>query len=220
MTHPRLLGATGLLFVAIGVVSVPSAFWAGAPDEGDVSAQELLRYYNDSGNQSKLMIAGVLALLAGVLFLVYVAMLRDVLGESGWLGTLATGSGFGFAVLWIASDAVATAVPAASAYSDAFGPKDADAALALLVLGNHWLISFAATAAAPLVAAASAIAQREALLPRWIAWVGYVVAVLLLLAAPSFGITIIGLFLWLLLTSLYWLVRPPPQSESRLSSRR
>jgi hypothetical protein len=101
--------------------------------------------------------------------------------------------------------AIGAAIPAAAIYSSELSDvHDAESTRVLLILGHHWLAGLAAVLAAPLVAAASLQARARGLMPRWLVWVGLVLAVLLLLSQLAFtgipiGLWIIATALWLLL---------------------
>jgi hypothetical protein len=118
---------------------------------------------------------------------------------------LAFASGVAFLVVDEIGAAIGAAIPAAAIYSSELSDvHDAESTRVLLILGHHWLAGLAGVLAAPLVAAASLQARARGLMPRWLVWVGLVLAVLLLLSQLAFtgipiGLWIIATALWLLL---------------------
>jgi hypothetical protein len=203
---PRLGGVAGLIYVAAVVVG---SLVAGGPDEGPASDATLLAYYSDSGNQWRAFAGALVIGVAAIAFLWYLLVLCERLAPAGapWppLVRLAFASGVAFLVVDEIGAAIGAAIPAAAIYSSELSDvHDAESTRVLLILGHHWLAGLAGVLAAPLVAAASLQARARGLMPRWLVWVGLVLAVLLLLSQLAFtgipiGLWIIATALWLLL---------------------
>ena len=115
-----------------------------------------------------------------------------------------------FAALFYVSVAVGTSLSVAE--SDVF-ELDPDTARVVLTIGNFWLFGFAAMAASPLVGATSLASQRTGVLPRWLTWAGFVVAVLLLPAPILCGLPMALLLLWTLATSIVLLRSLPRHAQ-------
>jgi hypothetical protein len=123
--------------------------------------------------------------VAGVLlFLGFLAALRIRLaaaeGPGGWLAGLAFGSGVASAALW----AVALAFITAPAFMvNDTSPSNLDPKTFRMIGDLGYEIWVAAVLlGAVVVWSASAVAFRTGVLPRWFAWVGVLVGVILLFA--------------------------------------
>ncbi len=81
-----------------------------------------------------------------------------------------------------------------------------DAQLGFLSLGlSGWLYRFANVCASVLVAATSVVALRTSVLPRWLAWAGFVVALIALLHPLVPEATLLLRVLWVLAVSVFML---------------
>jgi hypothetical protein len=179
-----------------------------SPDTSDPDAK-ILSYLASDSNQTQ-NIAALFIFFAGVLFLLgFFAALRSRLraqGEDhGILGTLAYGSGFVSAALWMG--AVIFFVAPLLAASDAPSLDQASMATAYRVANDAGYAFWVAAVGlgALVVGATSIIAFRNRFLPRWFVWVGFVVAVLCLL-----GVFFIPAFIywaWIVIVAIL-LVRP------------
>lgn len=203
--HFRLIGVSGLTHVGLLIV----AFIVGKAPEAEKSDSTILEYYTDSGNQVKQMITAILALAAVCDFLVFATGLRSMLLDSGApppLPDLAFVGGLVSATLALAGFAVGTAVPATFAFSDTF-ELNPDTARIVLTIGNIWLLSFAGASASLLVGAVSLASRRIGLLPGWLEWAGLVLAPLMVLALPAFGVSALALLVWVIALSIVLLLR-------------
>jgi hypothetical protein len=194
--------------VAIVLMVVAFLVSGSSPDTSDPDAK-ILSYLASDSNQTQ-NIAALFIFFAGVLFLLgFFAALRSRLraqGEDhGILGTLAYGSGFVSAALWMG--AVIFFVAPLLAASDAPSVDQASMATTYRVANDAGYAFWVAAVGlgALVVGATSIIAFRNRSLPRWFVWVGFVVAVLCLL-----GVFFIPAFIywaWIVILSIL-LVRP------------
>jgi len=198
----RWPGIAGLAFCALVVVGFVIQ---GSPAEASADDAAILKYYTDSGNQLRQVIGAVLIGIGLLGFLGFLVGLRTAsireTGSDAPLPALAFASGVVFAALFYIAVAVGTSLSFAASASDVF-ELDPDTARVVLAIGNFWLVGFAAMAASPLVGATSLISKRTGLLPRWLTWAGFVVAVLLLPAPILFGFPMLLFLLWTLATSI------------------
>ncbi len=206
----RLDFLPGILFVALFVI----AFGLTA-DPGD-TAQELADFYADSGNRAKAF-AAFFVFLAGLLaFLWFLGAMRAALATAepppGRMTPLAFGSGLVSATLL--GGAISTFVaPAGAADQEGFA-FDANTANMIANTGYAMFVAALVTAAL-FVAVVSSIALRTALLPRWLAWLGLPVAVVMLFSIFFFPLFVF--LAWVLVVSIVMLLaawRPARPAQS------
>ena len=182
----RLDFAPGILFVVLFVIAF------GFAGEVGETAEEVTEFYADSGNRAK-AIAGFFVFLAAMLaFLRFLGALRAALAAAepapGRMTPLAFGSGLVSATLLIG--AISTFVAPAAADQEGF-TFDANAANMITSSGYAMFVA-SVVVGALFVAVVSSVALRTAVLPRWLAWLGLPVAVVML-----FSIFFFPLFVFL-----------------------
>ena len=197
---------SGVAFVVLAVASGILFMDAPSPDASDA---EILRYYADGANQTKLATAFLLTTVAAPLFVWFLGTLaagiRRAEGEPGWLSRIALVSGGAFVTVAFVGSALSQFVPdAVNNDPDRF---TLDPNVARLLTNAAYTLSpeLAVPLSAPLVLATSLVALRAGLLPRWVGWAGIVVT------AVSFVGFLVGptfLFLWILLVAAYLTARP------------
>ena len=215
----RLGGICGLLFVFLMV----PAYVVGYPDAptSTSSVREALGYFGASPDPFVLA-NGVLTLFSSFFFLWFLGALHAVLrraeGEGAGLSSVALVGGTTFIVLSCAGYAAELIYPATVQRFENFVP-DADRVFESLALSS-WLYHFCQVGAAVMVSAVSLAALSTGVLPRWLALIGFVVAVLTLLhfLLPLIG-AVAGL-VWVALTSALMLVGSGGASSPRRLSRR
>jgi hypothetical protein len=190
-----------LFVVAASLIDLPSA---------DDSVKKFTDFYNDGGERAQIIISAYLFWLAGVFFIWFLASLRvrllAVEGEPGRLTSIAFGSGLVFVTLM----AVAAATFASVAGDITFGGEDfvsVDGARFLPELGYPILLIGGMFAAIAMIDATSILILRTNVLPRWLGYFGFVVAVVLL-AAVIF-LPMIFFVLWVLFISVAMLRSRP-----------
>jgi hypothetical protein len=144
---------------------------------------------------------------AGIAFLWFMAVLRDRLGarEDPFFATVFLGSGLLFLALLFASAGVAggfitayAASPQVLAGSGTF----AFARAATFELMNVYALKMAAV----FMIATSTLSLRTGIAPRWIALLGYLVALVLLFSTRETMMLVVVFPLWVLLVSVYILL--------------
>lgn len=171
------------------------------------SAADFTAHYTASGTPSRETASGVLFMLGILLLLWFFHRLRGALRQAdqhSGLPDLAFGGGLLFVGLSLAAAATGTAVGLTLAVSDAyrFDPNDA-----ILMDGLSQLLNMAAGyGTAVVMVAASLVALRTAILPRWLAWAGVAVGVATFASGPlsgPLGLLLVALFVvWVLLLTL------------------
>ena len=203
---------TGIVFVVLLILSFEIRGSARDDLDGyitDTSAAEAANVLVDRRDQ--IANGSFIGLFGLVFFFGFLAYFRSRLqraeGKGGWLTSMAYGGGLVSAAVMLVLISLDLATTAVRDY----GP-DTQVAKALIVLGwrNVWML------APPMIAftlGASLVIVRYAALPRWIGWIGFPVAVTLL-------IPWIGMFFavaWVLVVSIVLLIqawRAPQPKEA------
>jgi hypothetical protein len=184
-----------------------------------VSDAKMLAWWQDSGHQVTTVVSMYLFVLAGLCFLVFLAKLRSRLvaaeGGTGELTSLVVAGGVVFvAMLFVAAAArggIGLAIKS---------PGDDEVLPAADMLRYYPTIGYAALGTGGLLAAGVAMATtswlivRTAVFGRWLAWVGAVAAVLVVVASAALvGVLAIpAMLVWAAATSVaMW--RGTPRGE-------
>lgn len=185
MVHSNLVRLGGI-FGLLAVLLVIPAYLVGYPDAPG-SPAEANSYFN-AGIGTFVFFNGVLPLFHVFFFLLFVGVLYELLrsaGEdtrrvTGGLPAAALAGGIVFAALSAAGFTVEIVYPAAL---QRFGALEADATAFVLVslTLSSWLYHFCQIGASVMVLATSLVALERGVLPRWLALVGFVIALLTLL---------------------------------------
>jgi hypothetical protein len=214
-TAARLGGIGGILFVVLFFRSYLTPPDTPVPTSGP---RDVVAYFNDR-QDGILLYNGLLLIFAAFFFLWFLGalhgVLRSVEGGGGGISSVALGGGLVFITLVLAGAAVEIVHPATLARFENF---QADAQLGFLSLAlSGWMYRFALAGMSVLIAAASVVVLATGVMPRWLALVGFVAALLALLRflIPLGGI--LGL-VWVLAVSALMLVGRA--GRSRRSPRR
>ena len=203
----RWAPVSGILYVVLWVITI----FLVEGDTGDSDA-EIVAWYADSGNRNK-QIAGFLIVLAASLsFIWFLSVLRDRMVEAAGTGAktaVAFGAGLVAVTLWTAASAVWASLSFTVDDSDEFVlDPNMDRLFGLL----GYALWFGGTTIALLVVlCVGLVGLRGRLIPRWLAWVSFVVAATMLVS--FFFIPILIWFVWVLVVSLVWLFwKPAPEA--------
>ena len=212
----RLGGVCGLLYVLLMVPAYVVGY-PDAPTPGS-SAQEVIEYFGASPG-TFVLANGVLAVFSTFFFLWFLTALHGVMrrSEGAGLSSAVLTGGTLFIVLSCAGYAAEVIHPATTLRFENFasGAQHAFASLAL----SAWLYHFCQVGASVMISATSLIVLETGVLPRWLALVGFVVALLTLLhfLLPLIG-AVAGL-LWIATVSALLLVSsggaPAPRRTAR-----
>jgi hypothetical protein len=174
------------------------------------AALVLVRSGADAAGQSlPLLVGGLyLAPFAGIMFLWFVAVIRDQIGEreDRFFATVFFGSGLLFVALLFVTAAVVSTPAALVEFLDGELPAADDIAL-LRALGYTLLFALATRAAAVFMVATATIGIRSGVFPRWFALVGYLLGIILLVAVSFYDWFILVLPAWVAVVSLFILRR-------------
>jgi hypothetical protein len=176
----RLGGVCGILFV---ILLVPGVLVA-RPDVPDasLSAQQVLDYFADK--QGALLIGNGLSFIFAAFFFLWFlgvlhGMLRSAEGEQSGLSSAALAGGVMFVALETAGASAEIVHPATTSRFENF-QLDAQIAFISQALSG-WLYSFAWVGLAVLLSATSLVALGTGFLPRWLAWAGFLAALVAVL---------------------------------------
>jgi len=203
----RLTALAGTAFVVLYVAAFTLGIEVGHGD------REILEHYADSGHRTREVVAFFFIAAAALALIVFAAGLRSRIASSeahtGSLAAVAWAGGVAAGALVLAANAVSRAT-AFAAMDDDFR-LDPDSRRLLEDTGFLLFVS-GALAAILLVVAVSLAALRLNVLPRWLGWAGFVVALLLPLAIAFVGFLVF--LLWVLATSATLAFAGTPQARA------
>lgn len=169
---------------------------------------ELPRLFATGQDMSGVIGGLYLAPFAGIMFLWFVAVIRDQIGEreDRFFATVFLGSGLIFVATLFAAAAIASAPIVAVRYLG-MAPPSADGVAAAHVVSYTLLFAFGTRAAAVFMLATATIGIKSGAFPRWVARTGYVIGLALLLAVAFWDWVILVLPAWVAVVSLFILQR-------------
>ncbi|MCB0949600.1 MAG: hypothetical protein KDB44_10040 [Mycobacterium sp.] len=202
LSTPRAAAFAGVLFALLfGAVLV---LIRTALPEGQMLGSQWV-----AGSAGRLRAAIILMPFAGIAFLWFIGVVRDVLGslEDKFFSTVFIGSGLLFLAMIFASTAVGAGLLASKEFLIEGGERTEVAAFgqALLVaLSNTYALRMAGV----FMISLATIWLRTALMPRWLVVVSYILAVALLVASDTTLWMTVAFPLWVLVVSVLILTRP------------
>lgn len=176
---PRAAGVAGILFALLLSASLLAV--RGHPG-WNAPAEVVNQWYLETGKPVMSLVTIYLMPLAGIAFLWFIAVFRDHVGvlEDRFLSTVFLGSGLLFVSMLFASATAFGAIPAAMRFQDAPAPN-AEAIYLARAMGYAFMFVMAMRAAAVFVMVVSSITLRTKVLPNWLGYLGYPIALVLLL---------------------------------------
>jgi hypothetical protein len=195
----RWAALSGALFVAFWVVAFVVV---GDTVESSDSDADIQAYFADSGHRTREFVALFFLLAASLLFIVFISVLRGRLaqgegGAGGWT-TAAFGAGLVSTALWTVA-ATLFFLPSLTIEGTSEFQLDPNT-FRLFSDAGYVVWSSGTTLMSIAVLATSVLGLRAAVLPRWLAWLGFPVALSLLVAFLL--IPFIVLLAWLLIVSI------------------
>jgi hypothetical protein len=174
------------------------------------AALVLVRSQADSGGENTAVVIGglYLAPFAGIMFLWFVAVIRDQIGEreDRFFATVFFGSGLLFVGLLFTTAAVVSTPATLVEFLGGAQPSIEGQAI-LRALGYTLLFALATRAAAVFMVATATIGVRSGVFPRWFALVGYLLGLVLLIAVSFVDWFILVLPVWVAVVSVFILRR-------------
>ena len=202
---PWAAAVAGLLFASLftaALLLLRSQALIGASDD------ELVRIFA-SGQDRPGVIGGLcLAPFAGIMFLWFVAVIRDQIGEreDRFFATVFFGSGLLFVALLFTAAAVAS-TPTTLVEFMGHEPLTAQSLSFIRALAYTLLFAFATRGAAVFMLATATIGIKSGVFPRWFALTGYLLGFVLLVAVGFWDWLILVLPAWVAVVSLFILRR-------------
>ena len=199
---PRGVAISGIIFSALFILSLVLIRLAVPADPTDAG-----EWLTNTGFRSWVRAALNLIPFTGIAFLWFMAVLRNHLGslEDRFFATVFLGSGLLFVAMIFVSAAIAGAMLETFAVEGSLPAQSETFAFGRRT--SHTLMNvFAIKMAAVFIFVTSSIALRTAFLPRWLAFIGFAVGLVLLLVITNFPWIVLLFPLWVLLVSAYILV--------------
>ena len=203
----RLASLAGVLAVILWVIGVTIAETAADAPEDEAPGAEWIQFFEDGAGR---LVAGAFIFMVGSgLFLWFLGNLRALIhigeGGPGRMASIVFATGIAIAVMGMAFVAPYAAGGFAAGELDV--PLEAGTAQALAVLDDGFFIAGEAATAVFFLAAWIAL-LRTRVLPVWLAWASLVLGVAALLPWIGWAVFLWGLPLWVLIVSIWMLVRP------------
>ena len=208
---PRAAAVAGIVFSVLLIASLVLLRVSVPPNLARAGT-----WLSDSGRRRTLSIALGLVPFAGIAFLWFIGVVRDRIGalEDRFFATVFLGSGLLFVAMLFTAAAVAGGLITGAAIrsSGATG-------LSTLALGRRvtalLLNVYAMRMAAVFSISTVTIALRTGIMRRWLGYVGYAAALVLLLGVGLSPWVELLFPAWILALSLDILIAAPPPSEAR-----
>lgn len=210
LTTPRAAAVAGIVFSVLFIVSlvlIRAAVPVDPVDPGTWLAEK---------RQSVALALNLLP-FAGIAFLWFIGVLRDRLGdhEDRFFATVFLGSGLLFLAMLFVSAAIATGILLRYAVLPG-GPEAGIYAFGRMIV--YQIVNlYAMKMAGVFMISICTVAFRTRIFPRWMSYLGYALAALLLLSPGHLYWTPLVFPLWVLLISVYILLanlKPNPAGAS------
>lgn len=207
LTTPRAAAVAGVLFSVLlltSLVLIRLSIPADPLEGGEWLAT----------SRGAIALALNLVPFAGIAFLWFIGVVRDRLGEreDRFFSTVFLGSGILFLAMTFVSAALAggTLIVTASEPGSfaASGAYDLGRATMYLIMNTY-----AMRMAGVFMISSSTLFMRTKVAPRWMAWIGYALALVLLLTIAQFSWISLVFPLWVLMISVYILVENMRRAE-------
>ena len=196
---PWAASVAGILFALLFTAAL--LLMRGSPLAAD-SNREMAQLFAE-GRDQWLLVGGLyLAPFAGIMFLWFIAVVRDQLGEreDRFFATVFFGSGLLFVALLFAASAVASAVVVGYRYLG-FDAPTVDQMRLVRSLSYTLLFAFASRAAAVFLLSIATLGLRSRTFPRWLAWAGSLFGIVLLLVVTFWDWIVLLLPAWVAVAS-------------------
>lgn len=200
---------SGIIFVALWI---PGFAILLANNAGESDADIVSFYAKDDG-RGKVVMAFFLMLAASLFFAWFLTVLRERLaraeGRQGALTALSFGAGLVAMALWLVASVLWLSVSYTADQDDRF---KVDPNTERLVSETAYLFFVTGSIVALLVVlGTSLVARRTSLLPAWLAWLGFLVAVTML---GSLAVVPFFVFLgWVVVVCVTLIVRAEPADD-------
>ncbi len=201
----RLAALAGIVAVALWIVGVFITENTNLPDDDNPTA--ILGWFQ--AESSAILAASFVSMLGSLFFVIFVGALRSRLvafeGGGAFLTAIAFGAGLGVGILTLL-------IPGPN-LAGALAEEELtpEAAQALVVVDDAFFVG-AELSAALMLAAAALVILRYGALPRWLGWVGLVVALWLLIPPVGWAGLLLGVPLWTIAAAVLMWMRSDVES--------
>jgi hypothetical protein len=209
---PRAAGIAGLAFAVLFVTSL--ALLRNHPTGGS-TASEIRDFYAGEDSGANALVGVYLAPFAGIAFLWFIAVVRNLIGdrEDRFFSTVFLGSGLLFVAMLFVAAGVGGALMAAVEYHDEPVPS-LQSVETIRSLAFGFLFVYAMRMAAVFMIVVSTIGLRLRILPRWLVVSGYGAALVLVLNVSYSELLILVFPAWVAAVSVVILNAQPGRSAS------
>ena len=179
------------------------------------SDEELVRLFA-AGEDFGAVVGGLyLAPLAGIMFLWFLAVIRDQIGEreDRFFATVFFGSGVMFVSILFAATAIAVA-PVVEVRYLGFPAPTAAVIDQFQAMSYTMLFAFGTRAAGVFMLATATVGAHSGAFPRWFTLTGYVIGLMLLIAVAFWDWIVLVLPAWVGVVSIFLLIRERPRRRS------
>jgi hypothetical protein len=205
MRAPWAASAAGLLFAVLYTAALLLLRSSPLTTADDA---ELVRLFA-TGQDLSVIVGGLyLAPFAGIMFLWFLAVIRDQIGEreDRFFATVFFGSGLLFVALTLVAATAASAPVVGVRYLE-LGVPSAEEMGQARALSYTVLFAFSTRAAAVFLISLGTIGLRSRTFPNWFAWTGYVLGVVLLIVVSFWDWIVLVLPAWVAVVSVFILRR-------------
>jgi hypothetical protein len=204
----RLGAVSGIVFAVLFVLGI---LLPGLPNSDEPEA--FSDFYANGGDRAMVVVSAYLLIFAGIAFLAFAANLyrgmREAEGDSGSLATVALGAGIVFVTMLYSGAASWANVPAGIEFGGEAQPAN-EIPIWFNQLGFGQIMAPGMFAAITVIVCTSILVLRTAVLPRWLAWTGFVCAPVLVLGVVF--LPMIALPIWTVATGVAMLKSPAPSA--------
>jgi hypothetical protein len=213
MRAPWAASIAGLLFASFFTAALLLMRSSPLTAAGE---RDLVRLFAEGRDQWLLVGALYLAPFSGIMFLWFIAVVRDQIGEreDRFFATVFLGSGLIFVATLFAAAAAAGSVVVGVRYLD-LGPPSVAEVQSSRTMAYTLLFGFSTRAAAVFLISLGTIGLRSRAFPRWFAWTGYGFGILLFLIVSFFDWVVLVLPVWVAIVSLFILRRERSRRRER-----
>lgn len=196
----RFFPLAGIAAVALWVIGFIVV--EGGSDTGAETAAETLAVYQD--DDAAILAGGFITMLGTVFFLWFLGSLRTALMAAEGVGSHLTAIAFAGGIVTAVCLLLVPGPNIAGAINN--DELTAEAAQAMTVIDDAFFLG-AELAAIVLVVATGLLALRTGVLPRWLAWFSFLIAVALVIVPIGWAALIFGLPVWVLAVSILLFTR-------------
>ena len=200
---PRAAAIAGILFSLLLMTSL-ILIKLSVPDNPSVPGEWL----KDPILHDRILIALNIIPFSGIAFLWFIGVVRDLIGEQEdkFFSSVFLGSGLIFVAMLFASAAIAGGLLSIFAI-DSRPQLSSDVLMYSRAITYSILYVYGMKMAGVFMISTATVGLHTAAIPRWLGWLGYVFAAVLLLSISYWELTTLLFPIWILMLSVYILVQ-------------